>query len=627
MSKKFKDFKIQFLQELSDVTDNMKEETKQYIGINKNEKKVSVKSFIKNYRKPLTLALSVVILCLVFMISAVSINNYQNTPVYKEMTATNISTVRNSNRRYLTSDDENDILDQIGVITTPGISCYASPLEEIIITIKIDNPKSFEILSFTLNDTKYISYQFEDGSDANQILVKFQAVATSGIQEITINAIKYVDGTKIKDVRFDGNRTIKIGVTHENIPNVTDVNITKSLSSYRTTFVINDLNLILDNQTGAMVYLLEKSKIVSVTSLVVGANLVAYDNLKLGEEYTIVIIGVYDLLDGNGKKGNIMYKDTFITDDGYRFNDPILDYDSITISLEKLSGFDGSVVQMDIYKDEQLISSHPTNNETFTFGNLLSNNDYTVKVTYEYMLNNQSVTQQIECVVHTNERPDPEVSVSDESIITSDGINLVYNINDTTNLGGVEDIEFYKIVGNKEEKVLGTNYYIYDNLITGLYSNTKYKLYVTYNYNKLDGNGIQNMVVEYTFTTLALKVPYAVFTNGININGEVSLFYKITDDDNLINILSIQLYKYSDETNDYSILAEEVLKEKIVVNDDGTGKVNISNLESIEYKAVIVYEYNLNDGLGNHRIDSTVSEIDDYDSTTNKLTVIPIVIP
>ncbi|MBQ9760978.1 MAG: hypothetical protein IJW16_06485, partial [Clostridia bacterium] len=42
---------------------------------------------------------------------------------------------------------------------------YAKPNEDIYITIHIDNPDDYEILSFTLNGEKYSSYMFEQGSD------------------------------------------------------------------------------------------------------------------------------------------------------------------------------------------------------------------------------------------------------------------------------------------------------------------------------------------------------------------------------------------------------------------------------------------------------------------------------
>ena len=54
-----------------------------------------------------------------------------------------------------------------------GISLYANPKEEIVVTVQIDNPKSFEILSFTLNGRLYQSYEFLEGSNSTQILVKF----------------------------------------------------------------------------------------------------------------------------------------------------------------------------------------------------------------------------------------------------------------------------------------------------------------------------------------------------------------------------------------------------------------------------------------------------------------------
>ena len=40
--------------------------------------------------------------------------------------------------------------------------------------------------------------EFQEGSNSNQIIVKFETSNLSGIQTITIDAIKYVDDTTIK---------------------------------------------------------------------------------------------------------------------------------------------------------------------------------------------------------------------------------------------------------------------------------------------------------------------------------------------------------------------------------------------------------------------------------------------
>lgn len=90
---------------------------------------------------------------------------------------------------------------------------YCKPNEDFYITVHIDNPNNYEILSVTLNGKKYSSYMFEKGSDMENLVLKCNVGDdTYGIVEYTIDAIKYVDGTMIKDVKLKGDKTVRIGV-------------------------------------------------------------------------------------------------------------------------------------------------------------------------------------------------------------------------------------------------------------------------------------------------------------------------------------------------------------------------------------------------------------------------------
>ena len=90
---------------------------------------------------------------------------------------------------------------------------YADLGEDIFITIHINNPDNFEILSFTLNGEKYSSYMFEYGSNMESIIIKCNVGRESGEHEYIIDAIKYVDKQSIKDVMIRGNQTIKVVVS------------------------------------------------------------------------------------------------------------------------------------------------------------------------------------------------------------------------------------------------------------------------------------------------------------------------------------------------------------------------------------------------------------------------------
>ena len=96
-----------------------------------------------------------------------------------------------------------------------GQTYYAMKNEDIYIHIHLSNPDEFEILSFTLNGKKYSSNMFEYGSDLQTLILKYNVGNVDGLQEYTIDAIKYVDGEKIKDVRMEGDKTVKVYVNDD----------------------------------------------------------------------------------------------------------------------------------------------------------------------------------------------------------------------------------------------------------------------------------------------------------------------------------------------------------------------------------------------------------------------------
>ena len=153
MRNKFDKLRDDFLRDLSNVTDNKLEENKGIVKIKRN-KVVKAPSWFKVNKKPIIWGLSAVMTCLIVVITIISVINYKNIPVYREMVASNFQTVHHlsGTKKKLAGESEDEIIDKIGIIHLPGISCYAQPKEEILVTIKVDNPKSFEILSFTLNN-------------------------------------------------------------------------------------------------------------------------------------------------------------------------------------------------------------------------------------------------------------------------------------------------------------------------------------------------------------------------------------------------------------------------------------------------------------------------------------------
>ena len=57
---------------------------------------------------------------------------------------------------------------------------------------------------------------FEAGSDLETLILKYNVGDTIGMQSYTIDAIKYVDGESIKDVRMEGDKTVSVLVGSSN---------------------------------------------------------------------------------------------------------------------------------------------------------------------------------------------------------------------------------------------------------------------------------------------------------------------------------------------------------------------------------------------------------------------------
>ena len=104
---------------------------------------------------------------------------------------------------------EEKVESTLQVISSADKIYYADKNQDIYITIKLSNPDSYEIMSFTLNGNKYSSYMFEQGSDMENLILKHNVGNAAGIVDYTIDAIKYIDGTDIKDVIMDGDKTVK----------------------------------------------------------------------------------------------------------------------------------------------------------------------------------------------------------------------------------------------------------------------------------------------------------------------------------------------------------------------------------------------------------------------------------
>ena len=207
----------------------------------------------------------------------------------------------NGNENGETPDDLNPI----------GDTYFATPGEDILIYVHIDNPKNYEILSFTLNGTKYSSYMFEEGSTMELLILKVNVGTVEGVKDYTIDAIKYVDGEAIKDVRMRGERTIKVGVAY-NTSVQTEVRVTEAtydtLTVKRT--VRDDLKLTEDRPMRATLY--DGERVIVQKELTADTKTTQFDGLSPCRSYRLLLEANYDDLLGDGERWHTLV-DTYVS--------------------------------------------------------------------------------------------------------------------------------------------------------------------------------------------------------------------------------------------------------------------------------------------------------------------------
>lgn len=607
MNKNLKKFKEGFLAELS-IDDSTKEQVKSKLNL-KSSGKTYKKSAPAKWKKPVIFSCASFALAVICLITIISVINYTNTPVYKGMFAENSVT----GRLNLEGESEytgviEDIKEEIGIVVDDRIVCYAQPGEEILITVQIENPKFFEILSFTLNGRLYQTYEFVEGSNSTQIIVKFVAQETSGLQTITIDAIKYVDDTTIKNARFDGNKTINIGVTYQNVPNVTGVNEISSTTNFGVSFVVNDVDKLINVETGLKIYLFDHEKLLNVTNVTLGMNVIPYSNLKLGSDYAYVIMGVFDLYDGQGKQACVLHQSEFRTEEGFSYKTVETTYDSVKLEFEPAQEFEGSIIDIAIYKGDELAGEIDPTLEELKLSGLLSNTEYLIKAAYKYNLEeNGEVVEVIKVIEHTfktEERPVPVVEIIGKEM-KKDGLEIDYVIQDTTDVGKIIKVELY----HKDQLV--TSFDEDKRVFEGLLSDNDYKVVTTYEYDLLDGTGTKTLTVENTFHTEKKEIPTAIFTNTVGFGSMVYVWFEVKDPDSVIKINAIEVYK--DDEYLFKVESFDNYNQDSVDPSKYTGDTALNNLEKGTYRFVIVYEYDLNDGKGVITVDK------DHPTADNKI--------
>ena len=455
---------------------------------------------------------------------------------------------------------------------------YADPNQDIYINVHISNPDNFEILSFTLNGKKYSSYMFEDGSDMENLILKVNVGDAKGVIEYTIDAIKYVDGTEIKDVVMEGDRTIKVGVYSAGIqPKASTGNEFIGINEVSFDVELADKFELIKRCGGkAYAFICDDESVLESRTIELEENKVEFKNLKTDTTYRYGVFAYYDALDGKGMQKHILFEKEFTTHSVVAIGDPVAEQEAISFNvvfdeLFKSKKLSSMTLYFGENKVRELDVSGDITKKTFTVAELLSNNEYRLVLAYE----NLGKTETVEFTLKTLAKATPDLTLTEiEKTQTSFKFDIA--VTDIDSVGAVTKIELVhgEDVTNVED--LATREFV------NLLSNNDYMVKVTYTYDLNDGVGNQTLVKELTVKTEAKAEPTFTIKDVTADLYTVKGSYDQTNVDNTLISYSVKLYK-----------GDELIKE------NADKKIEFDSLDYYtDYTVKINYTFDANDGKG-----------------------------
>ncbi len=260
---------------------------------------------------------------------------------------------------------------------------FAKPNEDIYITVHVSNPDDFEILSFTLNGVKYSNYMFEKGSDLENLILKVNVGDVEGEISYTIDAIKYVDGTEIKDVRMEGDDTVKITVQPKTLPAASVTGETVAFESLSFSVNITDPKQMVKATEGdkLLAILYNGDAILSQKELNLGQNQVAFEGLVVNTLYQYAVVAIYDAMDGEGRTVHMLYENALYTKAPVLFDGVKLVGDTLSFSLRWDEAVtDRTLLSLSLYMGEEKVEELPL--DATSVSDLFQEENYTLVATY-----------------------------------------------------------------------------------------------------------------------------------------------------------------------------------------------------------------------------------------------------
>jgi len=507
----------------------------------------------------------------------------------------------------LTSSSDNSALQTIleeayPIGDTVSFDCYSPMNTDLQLKITLLNPDEFEILSFTLNGVKYQSYQFAWGSDSEHLYLTVNSGSIPGGKEYTIDQIKYVDGTEIKDVLIEGDQTVTLGVSYRSVVrSVTDsLDITPTSVSFHVQ-ILDLESLFANSQTYIKAILYDGGQLLGATDLVIGSNDVTISGLEIGKSYTAVVFSEYDMLDGNGNRLVVLDSFTFDTEEPVLVSNLEVDQSSVSFTLKENDPLEiGTLVSVDLMQGETMIAQINSFG-TFSFSALYSNFSTSLLITYEYELDGEQISWAKTITFTTLEKQLPSVSFETSSL-SQEGVNLMFTMSDVD-----QTFVSYAIEVSQNGHLVDT-YTVDGNdiSISSLYSNTTYLCSIIVTYDLNDQTGSHSVSYQTEFTTEE-KTPPTLTVELVSVDQTSAILsYSLTDEDQVI--LNTQ----------YRLLLNGTDVESVSNNDNVIYPVSLYS--NTQYCLQMVFQYDLNDQMGIH----TATEEYYFTTEANSIPVITL---
>lgn len=483
---------------------------------------------------------------------------------------------------YDNHEEKDDTLEEgiedlvtIDVQTDDEVKYYVQPNETFTIEIHLSNPDQYEIQSFTLNGKKYSNYMFKDGSTMELLLLETTAPSTPGYFEYTIDAIKYIDGTEIKDVKMSGDKTVKTGIEYPTAPTATVSNMDVSTTYIDLGIDVADpYSLIGTNELS--VYLSDGETVLDAKPLTIGESSIKFDNLEAHTLYEYGVAATFDLVDGRDTHSEWLLKDTFTTQGIYSLSNVQSTKTSISFDVDK-NGEAGEIDSISLYDNSngRLVASGDSS--TRSFDNLLSDHTYKIYVDFSYTIDGTKIADWVGQDVTTVAKIKPTIEITD---ISADKTSVSYKINmeDADDVSSID-----KVALLKNGEVVDSNQGNTEGTFDGLLSNNTYGIEVSYTYDLNDGNGTQSGNVTQAVSTISKVTPQIRITDVSSDQTTVSYEFVTTDEDEICTIDKVELLKDGIE----------------VASNNGLASGTFDNLLSNNsYTIRVEYSYDLNDGNG-----------------------------